>query len=223
MSIANPITNPTASPPSDGSRPVRRRARRRLVVPAIGAVALGLVVAVVVTLLVWPTDGPHDPVITFVQPVPVDVEAEARTAVAAFVDRFASRRDCVGGAEVVLVDDVPAGDARYLAAGATIEVEIPTSPRRFRDSLVHELAHHVERRCADSGTLRAAVLAVTGDGAWSGQPRWADRPAELWAEAVVEIVLGERVRFGRTVPLDPALVDAVRAWIVAEPAVSRGG
>jgi hypothetical protein len=219
MSIANPITNPTASPPSDGSRPVRPR---RLVL-AIGAVALGLVLAVVVTLLVWPTDGPHDPVVTFVQPVPADVEAEARTAVAAFVDRFASRRDCVGGAEVVLVDDVPDGDARYLGADATIEVEIPTSPRRFRDSLVHELAHHVERRCADSGTLRAAVLAVTGDEAWSGQPRWADRPAELWAEAVVEIVLGERVRFGRTVPLDPALVDAVRAWIVAEPAVSRGG
>ena len=118
---------------------------------------------------------------------------------------------------MVLVDDVPDGDARYLRAEAVIEIEIPTSPRRFRDSLVHELAHHVERRCPDFPVVRNEVLAITGADSWTGQPRWADRPSELWAESVVEVVLGERVRFGRTVPLDPALVEVVGSWIAADP------
>jgi hypothetical protein len=98
-----------------------------------------------------------------------------------------------------------------------IEIEIPTSPRRFRDSLVHELAHHVERRCADFANLREELLAITGADSWAGQPRWADRPSELWAESVVEIVVGERVRFGRTVRLEPSLVEAVRDWIAGPP------
>jgi hypothetical protein len=118
---------------------------------------------------------------------------------------------------VVLVADVPDGDARYFPAEASIEIEIPTSPRRFRDSLVHELAHHVERRCPDFPDVRDEILALTAADSWTGQPRWADRPAELWAESVVEVVLAERVRFGRTVPLDPAVVDAVRRWIAEDP------
>jgi hypothetical protein len=214
MSITNPTTNPTASPPPDG--PLRGRGPRRLVVVVAAAVAL-IGLATVVAVIVWPADPRREPVVTFLQPIPDDVETEARSAVAAFTDRFASRRECVGGADVVLVDEVSDGDARYLAADGVIEIEIPTSPRRFRDSLVHELAHHVEHRCPDFDLLRDEVLTLTGADAWTGQPRWADRPSELWAESVVEVVLGERVRFGRAVPLDPALVDAVRTWAAADP------
>jgi hypothetical protein len=211
MSIANPTQSATASPPPD-----ERRSRRRLalagsiVVALVGAATIGAIVA-------WPSDGPAAPVVTFVQPVPDDVETEARSAVAAFVEQFAARRACIGGAEVMLVDEVPDGDARYLAAEALIEIEIPTSPRRFRDSLVHELAHHVEHRCPNFAALRDEIMALTGAAAWTGQTRWADRPSELWAESVVEAVLGERVRFGRSVPMDPALVDAVRDWAADVP------
>ena len=148
----------------------------------------------------------------FVQAVPDDVEAEAGAAVAAFRARFEARRGCLGGAEVVLVDEVADGDARYLPEEDLIEIEIPTSPRRFRESLVHELAHHVEHSCPDFDPVRRDIQAVTGSEDWSGAVRWADRPAELWAEAVVELVLGERVRFARSVPVDPAIVDIARAW-----------
>ena len=219
MSVTSPITSPTASSPPE--RP--RRHRRRIVVAAIAAVVLGLAAVIaVVAVLAWPSAEPGEPVVSFVQPVPDDVETEARSAVADFVDRFASRRDCAGGAEVVLVDDVPDGDARYVRADAVIEIEIPTSPRRFRDSLVHELAHHVEQRCPDFALLRDRILVLTGADSWTGQPRWADRPSEMWAEAVVEVVLGERARFGRSVPLDPALVDAVSEWAAADPGPDPG-
>ena len=60
--------------------------------------AIVLALALVVTVLVWPTDEPGDPVVTFVQPVPADVETEARAAVAAFVERFASRVESASAA-----------------------------------------------------------------------------------------------------------------------------
>jgi hypothetical protein len=216
MSIANPTQSATASPPPDE----RRRHGRRLVVA--GAIATIVGAAVAGAIVAWPSDEQAAPVVTFVQPVPHDVETEARSAVAAFVERFATRRECAGGAEVLLVDEVPDGDARYLPAEAVIEIEIPTSPRRFRDSLVHELAHHVEHRCPDFTALRDEVLALTGATAWTGQHRWADRPSELWAESVVEVVLGERVRFGRSVPIPPVLVDAVRDWADGDPTGPSG-
>jgi hypothetical protein len=154
--------------------------------------------------------------VQFTQVVPADVDAETRDAVAAFVDVFAGRRDCVGGAQLELVDDVDGGDARYRPEDATIEVAIPTSPRRYRESLVHELAHHVERACPDFADAESAILAAIGDPdrpwASSAMP-WEERPAEIWAESVVQLVLGERVRFARTMPLDPAVVDAARSWI----------
>jgi hypothetical protein len=219
MSIANPTQNATASPPPDEGR----RSGRRLAVVVVVAIVVVLVGAAVVgAIVVWPSDDPTAPVVTFVQPVPDDVQTEARSAVAAFVERFATRRECVGGAEVLLVDEVPDGDARYLPAEAVIEIEIPTSPRRFRDSLVHELAHHVEHRCPDFATIRDEVLTLTGATAWTGQSRWAERPSELWAESVVEVVLGERVRFGRSVPLGPELVDAVGDWADSDPAGPSG-
>jgi hypothetical protein len=52
---------------------------------------------------------------------------------------------------------------------------------------------------------------------WTGQERWDQRPSELWAEAVVEIVLGERIRFGRSIALDADLVRAARRWIDRPP------
>lgn len=160
--------------------------------------------------------GGDEPLVTFRQDVPDDVEAEAIDAVAAFNGTFSARRGCVDGVEVVLVDHVEGGDARYVGDAATIEIAIPTSPRRFRESLLHELAHHVEHRCAEFDRLAEQILSLTGGETWSGQARWEDRPAEHWAEAVVEVSLGERVRFGRSMPLDPAVVEAVRAWAAGD-------
>jgi hypothetical protein len=147
----------------------------------------------------------------------VAVEQELRATVAEFVAVFAPRQGCTGGAELHLVREIDDGDARYVAAEALIEIEIPTSPRRFRESLVHELAHHVAHACPDADVLRADVMTAVGAIDWNGQERWDQRPSELWAEAVVEIVLGERIRFGRSIALDADLVRAARRWIDRPP------
>lgn len=188
-----------------------RRRTRRWVIAAIAGALVGAV-GVAVAVAAWPR-ADREPVVRLVQPVPADVEAEVRAAVAEFVAVFEPRRDCIGGAAVELVATVGGGDARYRAEHALIEIEIPTTPERFRESLVHELAHHVEHSCADFDELRVAILELQGETAWASQPHWPDRPSEQWAETVVAIVLDERVRHGGEIPLDLELIELVAAWI----------
>lgn len=178
----------------------------------------GVVIGVGVGVAVWARSGSAavEPVVRMRQRVPAAVEQEVRAAVADFVAVFEARRSCIGGAELELVRDVDDGDARYVAAEGLIEIKIPTSPRRFRESLVHELAHHVDESCPDADVLRTDVMTAMGATDWTGQERWEQRPSELWAESVVEIVLGERVRFERSIPLDHGVVDTARRWI-AQP------
>jgi hypothetical protein len=190
--------------------------RRRIRLAVALVVGAGVIAGVVVGGAVWVRSerGAAEPVVRMRQRVPPHVEQEVRATVADFVAVFETRRGCIGGAELSLVRGIDDGDARYVAAEDLIEIEIPTSPRRFRESLVHELAHHVEHSCADADVLRTDVMTAMGATDWTGQERWEQRPSELWAESVVEIVLDERVRFERSVPLDRGVVDAVRRWIV---------
>lgn len=214
--MTTPTPTSTASPPSpppevDGARGAPASSRRRLVL-IVSGLALTLV-AVGIGLWAWLLrSSPRDPVVRFTQPIPADVEAEARAAVADFVTVFEARRDCAGTAEVVLVRDVEGGDARYVDSDAVVEIEIPTTPERFRESLVHELAHHVERRCPQFEDLLRAWDAQTAV-PWTGQELWEDRPSEQWAEVVVEMVLGERRLHGEDMPIDAALVVLAQEWI----------
>ncbi len=179
----------------------------------IALVSVLMLAAVGVGLWAWLLrPPPRDPVVRFTQPIPADVEAEARAAVAAFVAVFETRRDCAGTAGVELVRDVEGGDARYVEHDAAIEIEIPTTPERFRESLVHELAHHVEHRCPEFEQLRQAWTQHTAI-AWSGQERWEERLSEQWAETVVELVLGERLLHGDEMRIDPTLVVLASDWI----------
>lgn len=148
------------------------------------------------------------------QDVPADVAAEIATVEERYRSVFADRLDCIGDVSLWLVSDVDGGDARYLPGRSWIEVEIPTSPARFRDSLAHELAHHVEASCEAGDELRRALIAVADPGGqWDGQERWEDRPSEQWAEAVVQLLLGERVRYGRRMPMSDEVMAAAEAWI----------
>lgn len=216
--MVTPIPTPTANPPSppseagDGPTGPARTRRPRRVVWAGGLVVLAVAVALLVGSFWRFGASAHDPVIRFTQPVPVDVDTNARAAVASFVALLGARRDCVGTAEVVLVRDVAGGDARYLATDGTVEIEIPTTPARFRESLIHELAHHVEHRCPDFDRLRRSYVGRTAI-VWTGQERWEERPSEQWAELVVELVLGERMLHGDEMSIDPVLVELVADWL----------
>ncbi len=158
------------------------------------------------------------------QDVPADVRTEIDVTWNRFVDRFAARHACLGDVSVLLVREVEGGDARYVAADHRIEIEIPTTPERFRESLAHELAHHVERTCAEFAELRDALLRQLGGPrrAWSVGPIWAEIPSEVWAEGVVEIVNGERVRHADEIPIDPRIIGLIGAWADGEAPTSVG-
>ena len=151
--------------------------------------------------------------LTVVQELPDDVRVELDDTWARFLDRFAGRRSCFDDVTLVLVDDVVGGDARYVVADARIEIAIPTTPERFQESVAHELAHHVEHTCDEFSGLRASLQPIIGSaGSWFEGPTWAETPSEIWAETVVEVVLGERIRHADRITIDPEAQAAIEAW-----------
>lgn len=185
-----------------------------------GRIVATAVVAVAVALGGWRGVGGGGTSAAVVTPqdLPPDVRTEIETTWSDFTAAFAGRLDCIGPVTLVLVGAVEEGDARYLAGDARIEIEIPTTPARFRESLAHELAHHVEHGCDDFGALREVLHAELGpDRPWRGGSTWYDEPSERWAEHVVELVNGERVRHVGEVPVDADVVELIGAWGAGDP------
>jgi len=183
----------------------------------VGAV---LGAALVATALWTVTRGdaaaPSD--LTFLQDVPDDVRSESEETWQRFTDRFVARTSCWGPVSLELVSDVPDGDARYVAASSLIEIQIPTTPHRYRESLAHELAHHLERTCPQFDALRSMLEPMLGteQQGWFSGSTWADVPSERFAEAVVVLVNGGRVRHETEVPVDTAVVEVVERWGLGE-------
>jgi hypothetical protein len=189
------------------------RVRRAAVL--VGIVAAGTASFVVTRAALA---GPDDGRLVTIQDVPADVRAELETTWGRFVEQFAARRSCWPDVAVELVRRVEGGDARYVVGRALIEIEIPTTPARFSESLVHELAHHVEHTCAEFRELRDVLHPRLGgpERSWAGGDVWEATPSEIWAEAVVQLVNGERVRHARDMPLAGDVLDAVRTWSRAD-------
>lgn len=180
---------------------------------------LALVVVVVVAFVgsMWVVRVQQRAELIADQDLPADVQAVVDETWGRFIEVFGGRRRCVDDVHLVLVDQVTEGDARYLVDEHRIEIEIPTSPRRFRESLVHELAHHVEHTCGRTGELRADFGRLAGvDGPWYEGTSWETTPSELWAETVVQVVNGERVRHRNTMPLPAGAQELVRAWAIGD-------
>ncbi len=188
--------------------------RRRLAVQgaallAVGGAAYGIGGVV--------DGGPPEGDLVVVQDVPADVRAELDVTWQRFLDHFGSRRTCWADVSVVLVVDVVDGDARYVTADARIEIEIPTTPARFRESLAHELAHHVEHTCVEFETLESTLLPALGGGDWFAGDTWDQVPSERYAEAVVELVNGERIRHLDRIQVAPVVVAAISEWGAGDP------
>ena len=119
-----------------------------------------------------------------VQDLPDDVAVLVDETWRDFEQVFGGRSDCFPPVSLLLVSDVPDGDAVYRRDAARIEIEIPTSPARFPESLVHELAHHLEATCPAQAEMRVPFLAAQGlldaDG-WFAGDEWARVPSEHFA------------------------------------------
>ncbi len=124
-----------------------------------------------------------------------------------------ARLDCFGPVTVQASTSLE-DRAQYEPQTRTITVLVPRSIPSLRESLVHELAHHVEHDCADHLAARPALLAVMGfvpGEPWFEGERWPDTPSERFAEATVELLLGDRER-AADVFLSEDELAAVAAW-----------
>ena len=97
------------------------------------------------------------------QSLPDDVAELTSSTWLAFEQAFPAQAGCLSDVELELVDDVPDGAADYLVAEHLIRIEIPTSPRRYVESLTHELAHHLDAVCDGGARDRAGVQSGSGD------------------------------------------------------------
>lgn len=125
----------------------------------------------------------------------------------------AGRLDCFGPvtiqASTTLTDR-----AQYEPLEQTITVLVPRSIPSLRESLVHELAHHVEHECPAHETGRASMLEAMGfppDAAWFEGDRWPETPSERFAEATVKLLLGGR-EIAADVFLTEAELQSVARW-----------
>lgn len=149
------------------------------------------------------------------QDLPPDVRSLVTATWDAFERAFPARIDCMAPVGLELVRNVPNGDAVYHRDTARIEIEIPTSPARFPESLVHELAHHLEESCADHAELRVPFATAQGlldAPAWSYGGEWARIPSEHFAEAVVQVVNGARLLHDDVIELTPEAIAIVAEW-----------
>ncbi len=153
-----------------------------------------------------------------------DFQALAEETWDRFLVVFRARADCFGDVRLRAAWTLDRR-ATYDPATATVTVRVPGTPAMLREALVHEWAHHVEFQCPAHRELRPAFLMVQGlpsDTPWRPDdvpPRaagkaWADIPSEQYAEAVIELVLGQRwIASGAHVRREA--VQVIAAWAEA--------
>ncbi len=162
---------------------------------------------------------PEPPALTADTSVAADLRALAAETWDAFLTTFAARSDCFGDVRLHASLTLPER-AAYDPATATVTVRVPATAALLREAMVHEWAHHLDFQCAALDSLRPAFLSAQGFP--PGTPwrpadpagKWASIPAEQFAEATIEVVLGSRqVRTG--VHLTPEAIAVVAAWAEA--------
>lgn len=180
-----------------------------------------MIATTVLVGLVWlSTVIDSRPALLATQELPRDVRALTDATWSSFIEAFAGQRSCLTDVRLTLVDDVPNGAARYRADEALIEIEIPTSPVRYPESLAHELGHHLEAVCDVEAAIgddfrRAQELSLSVD--WSGGGEWEEHPSEHFAESVVLVVLGDRPTHADRFVIRPEALELLEKWGQAGP------
>jgi hypothetical protein len=186
---------------------IERRARRVMALSGWGIAA--------VLLLGASTAVARGPRILVPQDVPNEVTALVESAWASYLDAFPAKHDCIGTVELVLVANVPAGEASYRYADHLVRIEIPTTPEDFPESLAHELGHHLDRACGAREEIGARLVVTQGldrAASWDQGVLWHEIPAEHFAEAVVEVALGRRLMHADIVTLSELTLRLVSDW-----------
>lgn len=150
-----------------------------------------------------------------------DLQALADETWGQFLTAFQARTGCFGNVHLH-VDDNLADRAAYDPGTATVTVRAPATAAMLQGALIHEWAHHLEYQCAAQKELRRAFLAAQGlpaETPWrpgealanTADSAWASFPAEQYAEATIELVLGRRP-IPTTARVRPEAVQVIAEW-----------
>jgi hypothetical protein len=149
--------------------------------------------------------------------VAADFRALADATWQQFLAVFAARRSCFGNVHLRADPALPDRGA-YDPRSVTVTVRVPGTPALLRSALVHEWAHHVGFQCPEHRELRREFLVARGlppTMGWHAGATWADVPAEVYAEAVVEVVLGRR-SIPTAASVNRTTLQVVRTWLAAD-------
>lgn len=150
--------------------------------------------------------------------VAADLEAVAVETFDSFVAAAPAAAGCVGNPRLEAAWELE-DPAKYDQETGIIYLRVPATASSLEASLIHELAHHIELACPTHAGMRAAFLEAQGhapETPWFGGGPWELRPSEQFAEATVEVVLGERRRNQLALQLTPGAVQTVAQWLQAE-------
>ena len=157
---------------------------RVLAVVAAAAVAVASVFAVL-------NAGSDEPRLRIDDSVAADFAEVAEETWDLFLAAFPAYLDCIGG--ITLVADYDLDDrANYDPGGAQMAVRVPGPRVLLERAVAHELGHHLEFSCDAHQAMRPAFLAALGrdqETPWFTGEEPEGIPSEVFAEAVVEIVL----------------------------------
>ena len=140
-----------------------------------------------------------------------------------FLDVFRARTDCFGDVYLRAATELKSR-AAYDPKTATVTVRVPGTQAMLQSALIHEWAHHIEFQCPAQEEMRAAFLAAQGlppDSTWrpddapanTPESAWATIPSEQYAEAVIEVVLGQR-QIPTTARVSPKAVRVIEQWVI---------
>lgn len=161
--------------------PVRGRPIGAIVV-GVGLLAGGLAIA-----------RPDADRLRFTDGTPDDLRAVASATWERFTAAVPACVDRLDAPTVGVAWDL-ADRARYEPGPALVWIRAPGTAANLEASLLHEFAHHAERRCPPDATTHERFLAAAGlppSATWAGGRPWDRIPSERFAEAVVTHVLGE--------------------------------
>jgi hypothetical protein len=155
---------------------------------------------------------PRNPRIAFADGTPEDLQRLATSAWGDFIASFRRHQDCIDPVTVVPV--LRLGDrATYSQRDALVTVRVPGTAPNLRAALIHEFAHHLDYTCPRVRHFRRRFLAAQGLATtrpWGTGASWEQIPAEQFADAAVEIVVG-RTSWLRLHAREAALQE-MRAW-----------
>ena len=179
---------------------------------AAGTIVVGAVATIVA--IGAATAGPG---LRFTDGTPDDLRAVASGTWQRFADAIPACEGRLDGLTVGVAWELP-DRARYEPAQALVLIRAPGTAANLEATLLHEFAHHAERRCDPGPAFRRRFTAAAGlpsGTPWRGSAAWDRTPSERFAEAVMTYVLGHRPPHV-LVHLRPGELRAVAEW-------ARGG